>query len=178
MDILKALEEKAFWGYEFLTWLWFRSETCGEDLGLAGYPGLTVWIEEHLVLEGPDSGSRENTLKEGDVASSFEAAAALLVGKKVKRARFGMREGENTWSFTLDGATLDFKSVKIPHVEAEEEDADAPEAIVFLRMGMVRKCVDAIDALLAEFAKQRVSPDWERATVPEIRKWIEEKAER
>lgn len=178
MDVLKAIEEKAFWGNEFLTWLWFRSETSGGELKLSGMEGVNLWIEEHLVLEGPDSGSRENTLKEGDVASSFEAAAALLVGKKVKRARFGMSQGEMQWSFTLDGATLDFKSVKIPHVEAEEEDADAPEAIVFLRMGMVRRMLDAIDALLAEFAALRVSPDWERDEVPSIRKWIEEKAER
>lgn len=176
MDVLKAIEEKAFWGHEFLTWLWYLSETSGGEIKISGHAGVNLWIEEHLVLEGPDSGSRENTLKEGDVAASFEAAAALLVGKKVKRARFGMSQEENQWSFTLDGATLDFKSVRIPHVEAEEEDADAPEAIVFLRMGMVRKMLDIIDALLADFAAARVSPDWERVEVPSIRKWIEEKA--
>lgn len=178
MDVLKAIEEKAFWGHEFLTWLWFRSETSGDEIKITGFNGVNLWIEEHLVLEGPDSGSRENTLKEGDVASSFEAAAALLVGKKVKRARFGMSQDENQWSFTLDGGTLDFKSVKIPHVEAEEEDADATEAIVFLRMGMVRRMIDVIDALLGDFARIRVSPDWEKSEVPSIKKWIEEKAER
>ena len=29
MDVLKTMEEKAFWGHDFLTWLWFVSEAEG-----------------------------------------------------------------------------------------------------------------------------------------------------
>lgn len=176
MDALKAIEEKAFWGSEFLTWLWFLSETGGGTVPVEGQMETNLWIEEHLVLEGPDSLSKENILKSGDVAEAPEAAAALLSGKKVKRARFGMSQGEAQWSFTLEAATLAFKALKIPHVEAEEEDADAPEALVFLRMGMVRRAVDVIDALFRSFSELRVSREWETATVPEMRKWILEKS--
>ena len=175
MDVLKTMEEKAFWGGEFLTWLWFLSETSGGAIPVENVGDVNLWIEEHLILEGADSCSRENILKSGDVASSAEAAAALSVGKKVKRARFGMTIGELQWSFTLDGATLDFKGMKIPHVEAEEEDSDAPEALVYLRMGMVRKAVETIDALLGTFARLRVSSDWEHETLPGMALWIREK---
>ena len=176
MDILKTMEEKAFWGYEFLTWLWFLSETSGGEVPVEGHPGVNLWIEEHLALLGPDSGSKENIIKSGDVASSAEAAAALSVGKKVKLARFGMSQGELSWTFVLDGATLDIRGMKIPHVEAEAEDADAPEALVYLRMGMVRRAVDVIESLFATFARLKASAAWEAVTVPEISTWIREKS--
>ena len=76
MDVLKAMEEKAFWGHEFLTWLWFRSETEGTEMEAKGVGPAALWIEDRLVLESLDSDSRENTLKAGDVAGSAEAAAA------------------------------------------------------------------------------------------------------
>lgn len=176
MDILKAMEEKAFWGYEFLTWLWFLSETGGEEIELPGQEGVRIWIEEHLALEGPDTGSRENILKSGDVASGPEAGAALSCGKKVKLARFGLAQGEMTWSFTLDGATLDFKGLKIPQVDAEEEDEESPEALIYLRMGLVRRAINIIDELFTRFARLKVSAEWETTVVPEMTKWVQEKA--
>jgi len=175
MDVLKLMEEKAFWGAEFLTWLWYLSENSGGEIEVEGHGPVALWIEEHLVLEGPDSQSHENIIKSGDVAGSAEAAAALSVGKKVSRARFGLAQGEMQWSFTLDGASFDMRSMKIPKVEAEDEDADDPAAMVFLRMSMVRRCLDIIDALFTRFASYRVSPEWEGATADAMRRWTAEK---
>lgn len=176
MDVLKTMEEKAFWGHDFLTWLWFLSETTGGEVDLEGFGPVAFWIEEHLVLEGPASTSKQNIIKTGDVANCGEAAAALADGKKVTRARFGMRIDELQWSFTLDAMSLDLKSMKIPPVEAEEEDGDDPEALVLLRMGMVRRCLDALDGLFTRYARLRIGGDWESTTLGEMERWIEEKA--
>lgn len=177
MDILKTMDEKAFWGAEFLTWLWYLSETSGDGVAVTGQMDVSLWIEDLLVLEGSEAGVT-HTVRSGDVAGSAEAAAALYTGKKVRRARFGLTQGELAWSFTLDSHSLDVKSLKIPHVEPEEEDADAPEALVFLRMNMVRRLISILDVLFADFAKLRISPEWEKETAGEISKWIKEKADR
>lgn len=177
MDILKTMDEKAFWGAEFLTWLWFVSENSGDGIPVTGQMDINLWIEDLLILEGSEAGVT-HTAKSGDVAASAEAAAALYTGKKVKRARFGLTQGELAWSFTLDSHSLDVKSLKIPHVEPEEEDADAPEALVYLRMSMVRRLLGILDGLFHDFAVLRISPDWDQKTVGEISKWIREKADR
>ena len=175
MDVLKTIDEKAFWGREFLTWLWFVSEDTGGEVEVPGVGPVALWIEEHLVLEGPDSQSKENILKSGDVAGSAEAAAALSVGKKVTRARMGLTMDELQWSFTIDAEGLTLRSLKIPPVDVEEEDADDPEALILIRMGLVRKALDAMDGLFSQFARLRLSSEWQAETVPAIGRWIEEK---
>jgi hypothetical protein len=176
MDVLKALEQKAFWGHEFLTWLWFRVESEGGELEVEGQGPVNLWIEERLVLESLDSESKENILKSGDVARSAEAAAALSVGKKVTQARFGLQRGDFQWNFLLDGATLDMRAMKIPTVLPEEEEGeDSREATLLVRMGHVRDCLNVVDSLFAQFAKLRASKEWEKDTVPAMVKWVAEK---
>jgi hypothetical protein len=176
MDIVKVLEQKAFWGHEFLTWLWFRIETGNGEFEVSSGSVTTLWIEDRLVLESLEGDSKENIIKSGEVASSPEAAAALSAGKKVTQARFGMSRGENTWVFVIDGATFDVKSMKIPAVQSEAEEDDE-EATMLVRMGHVYDCIDAIDRLFAEFAGVRVSESWDAEVAPAMTLWIKEKAE-
>jgi hypothetical protein len=176
MDVIKALEEKAFWGHEFLTWLWYRIETGNGEFDLGGGDVTNLWIEDRLVLEALEGESKENIIKSGEVASSPEAAAALAAGKKITQARFGMSRGENTWVFVIDGATFDMKSMKIPavHDEAEEDDG---EATMLVRMGHIYDCVDTIDRLFAEFTALRVSDEWNSQLVASMALWVREKAQ-
>ncbi|PLX44434.1 MAG: hypothetical protein C0609_05550 [Deltaproteobacteria bacterium] len=172
MDILKTLEEKSFWGHDFLTWLWFITETEGGEVDLGGEIGpVALYIDDMLVLESPQSQSKENILKTGDVSRSAEAAAALAVGKKVTRARFGMTKGEYQWSFTIDGASFDVTSMKIPTV-LPDEDEDPIEGTVLVRLAYIRDCMDVVDGLFMRYAELRLSGEWNSTTVPEISEWI------
>lgn len=173
MDILKALEEKAFWGHEFLTWLWYRSEEGGGDLHLREVGPVALWIEDRLVLGSLDSESKENILKEGDVSRSAEAAAALSVGKKVLEARFGLIRDDREWSFVVKGDTLDVTGVRMPRVLAEEDDDWHATALV--RLALVRECLDILDALFAEFLELRRSDAWSREALPAMVRWVEAK---
>ncbi len=174
MDVLKAIDDKAFWGYDFLTWLWFRSEGEGGEFQCGSHGPASLWVEDHMVLESDVSDSKENILKSGEVSSSAEAAAALAVGKKVTRARFGMIRGEFQWSFLIDGRTFDITSMKIPKVESEEEEDDGA-ATALVRMGHVRVCLEIIDELFAQFTQLRVSGEWGKTTLDEMALWISEK---
>ncbi len=173
MDVLKSIEEKAFWGHEFLTWLWWRSEEAGGDLELDGFGPLGLWIEDRMVLGSLDTESKENTLKDGDVSRSGEAATGLKVGKKVLEARFGLVREDREWSFTLKGDSLDLTSAKIPKVLTEEGDDWHATALV--RLGHVREALDLLDGLFAEFVRARVAPTWDREVVPDMGRWIGEK---
>lgn len=170
MDVLKTLAEKAFWGHEFLTWLWFRAEREGGELEVPDMGAVTLWIQDRMVLGSLESESKENILKEGEVSRSAEAAAALSVGKKLQQARFGLLRGDLEWAFTVRGDTLDLSSVKLPKVEHGEEDD--VHATILLRLGYIRELTDVLDALFREFATLRTSPAWDAETVPAMASWI------
>ncbi len=174
MDLIKALEEKTFWGYDFLTWLWFRTENEGGELVLDNIGTVALWIDDMLVMESLESESKENILKTGDVSRSAEAAAALTVGKKVTRARFGLVKGDAQWSFTIDGATFDIQGMKIPKVEVEEDD-DPTEGTVLLRLSYINECLDIIDTLFKEYSEMRTDGRFESEELPSITHWITQK---
>jgi hypothetical protein len=173
MDVLKTLDEKAFWGHEFLTWVWFRSEQAGGELEVPGLGAATLWIEDRMVLGSLETESKENILKDGDVSRSAEAAAALAVGKKLETARFGLIREDREWRFTLKGNTFDLQSVKIPVVQREEGDDWRATALV--RLGHVRECVEVLDALFGEFTRLRMSREWPDEVLPAMTRWIDEK---
>ena len=173
MDLLKTLEEKAFWGHEFLTWLWYRSEEEAGVLEVEGMGPVTLWIEDRMVLGSLETESKQNILREGDVSKSGEAAAALKVGKKLQEARFGLIREDREWSFGLVGDTFDLGSVKIPRVDTEE--GDDWHATALIRLGHIRECLDVLDALFREFARLRTSAAWGTEVVPAVARWVAQK---
>ncbi|GAB4283709.1 MAG: hypothetical protein Kow0092_38440 [Deferrisomatales bacterium] len=173
MDVLKAMEEKAFWGHEFLTWLWYRTETEGGELEVPGVGPVTLWVDDRLVLASLDTESKENILREGAVSQCAEAVAALTVGKKVQEARFGLVRDDREWSFVLKGDTFDLATVKLPKVEAEE--GDDWQATALIRAGLIRECLEVLDGLFRDFVELRISARWVDETLPAMGRWIAEK---
>ncbi|GAB4252943.1 MULTISPECIES: hypothetical protein [Deferrisoma] len=169
MDVLKTMEEKAFWGHEFLTWLWFRIEEGGGEVPVPGLGTATLWIEERLTLGSLETDSKENILKNGEVARSAEAAAALAVGKKVQEVRLGLSVNDREYEFTLRGDTFDLASGKIPPVEADPDEGWHGTALV--RLGLAREIWDVLDGLYREFVGLRMSSDWPQ-TVAAMADWI------
>ncbi|MBE0617820.1 MAG: hypothetical protein IH608_07840 [Proteobacteria bacterium] len=173
MDVLKSLDEKAFWGHEFLTWVWFRSEESGGELEVPGIGPVALWIEDRMVLGSLDTESKQNILKEGDVSKSGEAATALKVGKKLQEARFGLIREDREYRFVLRGDTFDLQGVAVPKVLAEE--GDDWHATALIRLGHVNECLAVLDALFAEFTALRVSAEWQGRALPAMERWIEDK---
>jgi len=170
MDVLKNLEEKAFWGHEFLTWLWFRSEEQGGDLEVAGLGPVVLWIEDRLTLGSLETESKQNILKDGEVAKSGEAATALQVGKKVLEARFGLIREDREYRFLLKGDTFDLQGVAIPKVLAEE--GDDWHATALIRLGYIQEVLTVLDALFAEFVSLRAEAAWQSEVLPAMARWI------
>lgn len=174
MENMRSIDEKAFWGHDFLTWLWFRAETESSGVDVNGHGLVYLWVDELLKMESLSSESKENIIRSGDVANCAEAVAALSVGKKATSARFGMRKGDFEWFFTIDGATLDVKGMKIPQV-LSDEDEDPFEGTLLVRLGHVRDCMDVLDALFGEYVALRAGDGWEKTELPAMSRWISQK---
>ncbi len=50
MDLVDLVEEKRFFGQEFLAWLWFKSEERGGSVAVPGRGDITVVFEKHMLL--------------------------------------------------------------------------------------------------------------------------------
>ena len=113
-------------GRDFLTYLWYLSETGAAQISHPQYGEFEILIEGPLVFAADDmaKGSAETAVKKGDLPQqSAEAKAALAVGKKLKKAKVTLTRGEDIWSGTFDADKFVVSSLNLP--EGEELDPDS-----------------------------------------------------
>lgn len=117
-------------GRDFLTWLWFHNETTG---GVSKYdPSFTVMLEGPLTFAGDDEtqGAHDITVKNGGCPlRSSEAKSALLVGKKLKKAKLAITRRNDIWGCTFDADKIVFSSLILPEGEEMEHNSRFQERI-------------------------------------------------
>ncbi len=124
--------EKSEVGRDFLTWLWFLQEEVGE-VNLQQYGRFAVMIDGPLVFEATGGGAMESIVRRGSPTISAEAKAALMVGKKLKKAKLFLRhDGGDIWSVTVDADRFVFSSLKLPEGEAMDAHSAFEERMTAL----------------------------------------------
>jgi hypothetical protein len=154
-------------GMDFLTWLWwwweseggaFKSEKGGQPFG--------------MMLEGPmtffreGQGAHEAVLRKGNPMNSREAGVALLCGKRLKRVKFVLAQGESIWSAQVD-ADFGFRSMKMPPSEQPDPSGQFQE-----RMLHIETFVDTFLGLYDRFLDQRASATAWAKTLKAVRAWV------
>lgn len=174
MDTAALLENTAFLGEEFGTWLWYRCEGLDGEFDLGALGRISVMVADDLVLVGPDEdgGAAVITLRHGAPAYSAEAKAALSVGKKVKRIKLAIARGREEWTGVLDTQRFAFSALKLPPT-----DELLPTDAFIERMYTMQDAIDIIDTLLQDFLALRLSDLW-ADEVAAMQGWIERKQHR
>jgi len=170
VGLLELIEQKAFLGNEFLTWLWRRSEIDNGRIELPDEDPIEVALVDALTLEAEHGEAVQETLRGEAPGASPEARAALVEGKKVKRAKIHLAQGEMDWTFALRGETFDFSGIRAP----------APKGLPFeegvsLRLQAVERLFALIDRLYEAFLALRLDPDEWANELRVIRQWVESK---
>lgn len=158
-------------GRDFLMWLWFYSETTGK-LEVPDYGEFDLMIEAPLVFAVADDaqGAEEVTIKKGDSPlRSSEAKAAILNGKKLKKAKLTMTRANQIWTGTFDADQFAFGSFKTP--EPEEMNADEVFAERVLNLSIFRAGIIAYFKKFSEAMTGMDFPQFEK----EIRAWAQER---
>lgn len=167
MDLIDLIETRRFLGSEFMMWLWFKSETHDGLMEVEGHGTVEVLYDDRLVLEAYLAETERNTLKGGAPAYSQEAKVAMQHGKRVAQAKLRVIKDGREWVFGYKAEGMDFSSIKIPAVLSRQEDEKFYE-----RMYLVEEIEQIMDALYAEFIAIRLSPQWQEAMVPAMKKWV------
>jgi len=153
-------------GLDFLTWLWFFSEVRGGRFQI-GQGEFSMMIEGPLLFVMEGGGAHEVRLRRGEPLLSAEAKAALLSGKKLRRARLVLAQDSNQWTVELDGQNFIFRGAKLPKGEALDADSAFQN-----RMLQVHAMVQAVLGLYDIFLDERLTPEKWAATLREIRVWV------
>ena len=158
MGFIEELEEIAFLGPEFVTWLVVSAvrgkgpstwETCQparvEPLG-------------SIALEGVGEAASQVVLKGDNPEAASEMKAALSEGKSVQKVNLSVRLEEETWQGTLDAKTLEWRSVKlsVPTI------ADAGE-FTLMRTEAFERLNGLLEEWFRAFLKLRLAPkEWSK----------------
>ena len=104
-------------GQEFLTWLWFRSETGNvfrmEGAEHSGEP-FTVAMEQRIVVRGGEGENQETATVVGSFSPLREARLGLLTGKQVVRCLVRLEKDGMDWQVSLKAEDFSINSLRTP----------------------------------------------------------------
>ena len=158
-------------GQEFLTWLWFQSDTApGSFTDAKGQP-FSVSMEQRIVVQGGEGDSLETASVSGSLSPLREARYGLATGKKVIRALLRLEKDDLAWQFGLKAEDFSLNSLKTPKIEKDADDDD-PDALLLEKIYLMESCLALLDALYARFLKLRLSPEAWEAEVRQVHNWM------
>jgi len=155
-------------GRDFLTWLWYFSEEHKGLISIEGGADFELRIEGPLTFALMDEtrGAGETVVKKGVPQDSAEAKAALLVGKKLKKAKLNIYRGEHIWAGTMDTDNFAFSGLSLPDGEEMDIHSMFEERVNFLDLFRL-----ALEGYFKTFVEHLKSPDWKEEQ-EKIHKWV------
>ncbi|MCC6782640.1 MAG: hypothetical protein IT457_07330 [Planctomycetes bacterium] len=147
----------AFLGEEFLTWLWFRLETEGGDFDLGDGHVVGISLDDFLAFAPRDDDETEHTMRKGVPSRSSSARAALRAGRRLRRAKLVLAQGELQWNFVLDAACMGLRSVRLPD---DDEEAEGPADRSRDRIANFLLLHELVSRLYREFLRLRLRREY------------------
>ncbi|MBS1152772.1 MAG: hypothetical protein H6Q89_4470 [Myxococcaceae bacterium] len=158
---------RAWLGREALCWILMKSESAEPLCKVDGQPLRVVFTGKILLRAG--SGEVTEVAAKG-VSAPYASIVRFALARNllVHGARLQLTHGEQSFEVTLDAERFDLRAGKLP---ALLNEGDEGEELVE-RLELVSRLGRLIDALLAQFIKVRVGPQWEKSVVPELKAWF------
>lgn len=156
-------------GQEFLTWLWYRSDSSPAFTDTDGSP-FAVSLERRITVEGGQGDERETAAVSGALSPLREAKVGLATGKKVTKAMLLLTKDELSFSVNISAETFALGSMKTPKVEKPGEDDD-PDAVFLEKVFLIETAVRLLDCLYRSFLAVRLDEDAWAREVQEIHSW-------
>lgn len=162
-------------GQEFLTWLWFRSETGNvfrmEGGEHRGEP-FTVAMEQRISVRGGEGESQETATVSGSFSPLREARLGLLTGKQVVRCLVRMEKDGMDWQVTLKAEDFSINSLRTPKVARDDGDED-PEGLFLEKMYLIDLGLDMLDEMFRQFMLLRLDPAAWNKEAAAVAEWMQ-----
>lgn len=148
------VNDRTFFGREFLTWLWYRTDVA-EGMFESGKDRIAAAIVKTMHLDCDFKVTGSDTVRNDGPGSTPEARAALTTGKQPTRAGLilGGRSGE--YALMFDGPRFTVSSLKLPDPSEGDRHDQLRE-----RFEQVTEVAGLLDVLFGLFLGRRASSDW------------------
>lgn len=121
-------------GQNFLTWLWWYQEENNGELPKSQLGEFGLLVDGPLVFVADGAGALESSIRKGLPTRSAEAKAALMVGKKLKRATIQFARAKETWKCTVEADSFLLRGLSLPEGEAMEPHSVFEERMTYLHI--------------------------------------------
>lgn len=170
MSLPSSDSTDAILGQEFLTWLWYQSDTAPGAFTDANGQPFAVSMEQRIVVAGGAGEARETASVSGSLSPLREARFGLGTGKKVTRALVRLEKDDMAFQFTLRAEDFSIGSLRTPKLDRNDAD-DEPDALLLEKIYLVETCLALLDGLYARFLTLRLSPGWQKE-VADMSQWM------
>ncbi len=121
-------------GRDFTTWLWYFQEEEGGTFTVDNYGDFAIMIDGPLTFAAEGAGAMESVVRKGLPTISAEAKAALMVGKKLKSAKFTISRDKDVWTFGMDADSFVLRGMKLPDGEELDPMSHFQERMLFFNI--------------------------------------------
>lgn len=160
----------AMLGEEFLTWLWYQSDTAPDSFTTQNGSPFHVYMEQRIVVQGGQGNEKETATVTGSLSPLREARFGLGTGKKVTRALIRLEKDDFAFQFTLRAEDFSIGSLKTPKLDREDRD-DEPDALFLEKIYLIENCLEMLDNLYNSFLLLRFSNLWQKE-VAGMAQWL------
>ncbi len=171
-DYTLAAAESALLGQEFLTWLWYKSESRAGQFKTAHGEAFTLFMAQKVTVAGGEGESRETASVSGAHTEMSEARLGLKRGKKVDRAMLAFDLDGQNWSVQLRCEDFSLSGLRTPKVETRREEGEDPDGAFLEKAFLVDKLLEFLDTVYAEFLVLRLSSRAWQEEVAAFRVWL------
>jgi len=168
---------------EFMLWIWWVSECNGclynfasadddETVSLDDdLESVEMWLDDRITMRPSDDTKVSNVMTGESVGTAPEAKVAIANEKVIQEIRMGLRIDDREYNIGLKGSELSLHGVRLPAACSVGEGLD--EA-VFERFHLLEEVDQVLAKLFNDFARVRVSDEWQTTIAPAIGEWLNE----
>jgi hypothetical protein len=158
-------------GQDFLTWLWFKSETRRGEFTDENGQAFELYMEQKISVQGGEGEAVETTQVSGLLSELREAKMGLAMGKKVTKATLRIEQDPDAWQVAVSSQDFTVSGLKTPKVETRKEEGEDPDAAFLEKMYLIERCMGFLDAAYVEFLQLRLGPGWDKERAA-LRSWL------
>ena len=154
--------------YEFLLWLWWKTEVQCTDIEVPGIEGkVDAWTEGRVVMCAPDADKATTTVTGENPCAAPECRRAMEHGKLPCELKVSLRRDDREFATVLRTPDLHPRSIRLPQVVS-----GADEEALYDRMFLFEELRDILSKLFTWFLSMRVQSDWIAGDGADIKAWL------
>jgi hypothetical protein len=171
MDLSLVERENVILGQDFLTWLWFKTDSENALFALEDKRTFTVQMEQRVSVQGGEGEGVETTTVSSPRNELTEAKTGLLTGKKVNKAQILFSMDQDDWLVQVNATDFGISGLKTPKISTNDDEGDDPDAKFLEKIFLLERCLEMLDIVFAHYLKIRMSKEWIEETA-KIKLWL------